>query len=93
MHQPWGEQRYHAKNKAARRFSVGGSRPQASKLAKNRVRLYLTLGRAGKAFHQTAAANQKQSSQEEGRGVGLYLQNGEDHSRWALNRPPQAGLS
>lgn len=72
---------------------MGGSRPQASKLAKNRARLYLTLGRAGKAFHQTAAANQEQSSQEEGRGAGVCLQNSTDHLRRALNSPPQAGLS
>lgn len=73
MHQPPGEPRYHAKSKAAGSFSVGGSRPQASKLAKNRVRLYLSLGRAGKAFHQRAAANQEQSFQEVDRSVGVCL--------------------
>ena len=93
MHQPRGEHRYHAKSEAAGSFSVGGSRPQASKLAKNRVRLYLTLRRAGKAFHQMATANQEQSSQEEGRGAGLCLQNSKDHLCWALNHPPRAGSS
>lgn len=48
---------------------MGGSRSQASKLAKNRVRLYLTLDSACKVFHQMTTANQEQSSQEEGRGL------------------------
>lgn len=74
MQQPPGEQRYHAESKAAVSFSVGGSRPQASKLAKNRIQLYLTLARAGKAFHEMRTDNHEQSSQEEGRGARLCLQ-------------------
>lgn len=58
---------------AAGGFSGGGNRPQASKPAKNGVSLYLTLGRAGKAFHQAATANQEQSSHEQRRGAGLCL--------------------
>lgn len=63
--------------KAAGSFSVGGSRPQASKWAKNRIRLYLTLVRAGRAFHQMITANHEQSSQKEGRGARVVL--GKDH--------------
>jgi len=40
-----------------------------------------------------ATANQEQSSQEEGRGAGLCLQNSKDHLCWALNHPPRAGSS
>lgn len=58
MQQPPGEQRYHAGSKAAGSLSVGGSRPQDLKLAKNRIRLYLTLARADRAFHQMSTANQ-----------------------------------
>lgn len=71
---------------AAGGFSGGGNRPQASKPAKNGVSLYLTLGRAGKAFHQAVAANQEQSSHEQRRGAGLWLLPG------GSDKPPRAGL-
>lgn len=77
MQQPPGEQRYCEESKAAGSFSVGGSRPQASKQAKNRIKLYLTLVRAGRAFHQLSTANHEQSSQEEGKGARVVL--GKDH--------------
>lgn len=82
MQQPPGEQRYRAESKAAGSFSVGGSRPQASKLAKNRIRLYLTLARAGRAFHQMSTANHEQSSQGEGRGAGVCLQMAKTFCAW-----------
>lgn len=53
---------------------MGGSRPQAPKLAKNRIRLYLTVARAGRAFHQKSTTKHEQSSQEEGRGTRVCLQ-------------------
>lgn len=62
----------------ARQLSVGGSRPQASKPAKNRIRLYLTLVRAGRAFHQMSTANHEQSFQG-GQGCGGLPANSKDY--------------
>lgn len=61
---------------------MGGSRPQASKLAINRARLPLTLARAGKATDPTAAAS---PAEEERWGEEVCLQNDKDCLCRALN--------
>lgn len=66
MRQPLGERRYRAKNKAA----WDGADPSIHSWLK--TERDLTSGRAGKAFGQTAAANQEQSSQVEG-GVACQM--------------------
>lgn len=84
MRQPLGERRYRAKNKAA----WDEADPSIHSWLK--TERDLTSGRAGKAFGQTAAANQEQSSQVEGGGC---LPNGTDQFCWALRSPPLAASS